>query len=148
MPLGRSIRTVGNYCKRSNPKLLAPWSCSRPLGTRGDARKGPPPPRNHVEQIVSLAPSLASLSPDAARQVMIDVKYSGYVERQEQAVARSQRLSEKRIPSSFDYARIQHLRAEAREKLTRVRPLSLAQASRISGITPADLALVMAWLGK
>ena len=58
-----------------------------------------------------------------------------------------QRLAEKRIPASFDFASIAHLRAEAREKLARVRPESLAQASRISGITPADLALVMIHLG-
>jgi len=74
------------------------------------------------------------------------VKYAGYVERQEQQVQRQQRLSEKRIPDAFDYARITHLRTEAREKLTKIRPLSLAQAGRISGITPADLALVLAHL--
>jgi tRNA uridine 5-carboxymethylaminomethyl modification enzyme len=77
---------------------------------------------------------------------VIDIKYSGYVERQETQVAKQMRLAEKRIPENFDYARIRHLRAEAREKLTRVRPLSLAQASRISGITPADVALVLAHL--
>ena len=55
----------------------------------------------------------------------------------------------KRIPASFDYAGIPHLRTEAREKLSRIRPVNLAQASRISGITPADLALVLAhWSGK
>ncbi len=104
-------------------------------------------PETTWEQMIELAPTMAEISADAARQVVIDVKYSGYVERQEQAVARSQRLGEKRIPPAFDYSRIQHLRAEAREKLSRVQPVSLAQASRISGITPADLALVMAWLG-
>src|SRR5207253_11345269 len=55
-------------------------------------------------------------------------------------------LADKRIPERFDYATIRHLRFEAREKLTRVRPVTLAQASRISGITPADVALVMAHL--
>jgi tRNA uridine 5-carboxymethylaminomethyl modification enzyme len=97
-------------------------------------------------EIVARSPELAEISPDAARQVTIDVKYSGYVERQEQQVQRQQRLSEKRIPDAFDYARITHLRTEAREKLTKIRPLSLAQAGRISGITPADLALVLAHL--
>ena len=58
------------------------------------------------------------------------------------------RLSEKRIPVSFDYDRIVTLRNEAREKFTRVRPLSLAQAKRISGITPADIALVLAYLER
>ncbi len=74
------------------------------------------------------------------------MKYAGYVARQAVEVERQQRLAEKRIPAGFDFAQIAHLRAEAREKLSRVRPHSLAQASRISGITPADLALLMVHL--
>jgi tRNA uridine 5-carboxymethylaminomethyl modification enzyme len=65
------------------------------------------------------------------------------VERQDIEIARQQRLGDKRIPSDFDFSRIDQLRAEAREKLVRVRPLNLAQASRISGITPADMALLL-----
>ena len=82
-----------------------------------------------------------------AQQVCHDVKYAGYIARQEIEIARQQRLAEKRIPDAFDFSRIVHLRAEAREKLSRVRPGSLAQASRISGITPADVALLMIHLG-
>jgi tRNA uridine 5-carboxymethylaminomethyl modification enzyme len=82
-----------------------------------------------------------------AEQVSHDVKYAGYVERQEVEIARARRLAEKRIPAAFDFSAIVHLRAEARAKLTRVRPASLAQASRISGITPADVALLMIHLG-
>jgi tRNA uridine 5-carboxymethylaminomethyl modification enzyme len=91
-------------------------------------------------------PALAAISREAAAQVEFDLKYAGYVERQEQQVARQRRLAEKRIPLQLDYAAIRHLRHEAREKLSRVRPLTLAQASRISGITPADIALVLAHL--
>jgi tRNA uridine 5-carboxymethylaminomethyl modification enzyme len=91
-------------------------------------------------------PQLAALSREAATQVTYDLKYAGYVNRQEQQVARQRRLGDKRIPDRFDYAAIRHLRFEAREKLIRVRPVTLAQASRISGITPADVALVMAHL--
>lgn len=103
-------------------------------------------PEVEWSEISARLPELAAISPDAARQVVIDVKYSGYVERQEEQVQRQQRLSEKRIPDAFDYTRITHLRAEAREKLTKIRPMSLAQASRISGITPADVALLLAHL--
>ena len=71
------------------------------------------------------------------------MKYSGYVARQEQQIQRQRRLAEKRIPDYFDYSRVSHLRHEAREKLTQIRPVSLAQAGRISGITPADLALLL-----
>lgn len=91
-------------------------------------------------------PELAGISREAALQVTYDLKYAGYVQRQEQQVARQKRLEHKRIPESFDYRKIMHLRFEAREKLTRVRPISLAQAGRISGITPADMALVLAHL--
>ena len=92
------------------------------------------------------APALAAISPDAALEVEYDVKYAGYVARQEIDVARQRRLAEKRIPSGFNFAAITQLRTEAREKLSRVQPMTLAQATRISGITPADIALVMVHL--
>jgi tRNA uridine 5-carboxymethylaminomethyl modification enzyme len=96
--------------------------------------------------VVSRLPELASVSTEVAAQVLCDVKYAGYVARQQVEVDRQKRLSAKRIPASFDYGRLEHLRAEAREKFARVRPTNLAQASRISGITPADIALVMVHL--
>jgi tRNA uridine 5-carboxymethylaminomethyl modification enzyme len=92
-------------------------------------------------------PELSDISSEAARQVEYDVKYAGYVTRQQAQVERQQRLSEKRIPEQFDYDRLTALRFEAREKLGRVRPVTLAQAGRISGITPADIAVVLAHLG-
>jgi tRNA uridine 5-carboxymethylaminomethyl modification enzyme len=97
--------------------------------------------------IVARQPALAKVPEDVADQVVYDIKYAGYVARQEVEVARQHRLAEKRIPSSFDFARVPNLRHEAREKLCRVRPESLAQAGRISGITPADLALLLVHLG-
>ena len=62
------------------------------------------------------------------------------------APQRQKRLAGKRIPDSFDYSRVTHLRIEAREKLSRIRPVNLAQAGRISGLTPADLAVLMVHL--
>jgi tRNA uridine 5-carboxymethylaminomethyl modification enzyme len=94
-------------------------------------------------QVVELVPSLATLRRSSAEQVLNDLKYAGYVARQTVEVDRQQRLAEKRIPQGFDYARLTQLRAEAREKFQRVQPVNLAQASRISGITPADIALLM-----
>ncbi len=98
------------------------------------------------EAIRELLPELSTVSAEAAEQVLFDVKYSGYVARQEQQVERQKRLVNKRIPATFDFTTIGHLRMEAREKLTRIRPITLAQASRISGITPADVALLLAHL--
>jgi tRNA uridine 5-carboxymethylaminomethyl modification enzyme len=103
-------------------------------------------PTSTWEGAVERLPELASVSKDAAEEVVNDVKYAGYVERQEFEIARIERLAEKRIPASFDFGAIKQLRTEAREKLLKVRPGSLAQAARISGITPADLALVRVYL--
>jgi tRNA uridine 5-carboxymethylaminomethyl modification enzyme len=84
--------------------------------------------------------------PAVVEQVVIEAKYSGYVGRQAAEVERFRKMEGKRIPPAFDYAAVPQLRHEAREKLTRVRPTSLGQAGRISGITPADLAVLLFYL--
>ena len=91
-------------------------------------------------------PDLADVDSQVAWQVQCDIKYAGYIARQETEIGRQRRLAAKRIPADLDYASIGSLRAEAREKLSRVRPTSLDQASRISGITPADIGLLMTHL--
>ncbi len=103
-------------------------------------------PEARWADVVARLPELADVQPEVASQVLCDVKYAGYVARQQTEVDRQKRLAAKRIPASFDYGRLDQLRAEAREKFTRVRPTNLAQASRISGITPADIALIMVHL--
>jgi tRNA uridine 5-carboxymethylaminomethyl modification enzyme len=74
---------------------------------------------------------------------MIEAKYDGYIERQVEQIERFRRFEEKPIPVDFDYRAIPQLRAEAREKFERVRPGSVGQAGRISGISPADLATLL-----
>jgi tRNA uridine 5-carboxymethylaminomethyl modification enzyme len=100
------------------------------------------------ETISAGRPELAGGSPAAALQATYDAKYAGYIERQWIEIARQQRLSSRRIPSDMDYSAVPHLRAEAREKLARHAPVDLAQAGRISGITPADLAVLLIHLGR
>ena len=97
------------------------------------------------EELVALDPGLLNLAddPSAVEQVTIAAKYGGYIDRQATQVDRFRRLEAKALPSDFDYARIPQLRAEAREKLTRVRPRSIGQAGRISGINPADIATLL-----
>ncbi|HZZ30083.1 MAG TPA: tRNA uridine-5-carboxymethylaminomethyl(34) synthesis enzyme MnmG [Pirellulales bacterium] len=97
-------------------------------------------------ELVAQLPELAQASAETARSIEYDLKYAGYVERQEVEISRLRRLQEKRIPASFDYASLVQLRTEAREKFARVRPVSLAQASRISGITPTDVAVLLVHL--
>ncbi|MBI1899882.1 MAG: tRNA uridine-5-carboxymethylaminomethyl(34) synthesis enzyme MnmG [Planctomycetia bacterium] len=103
-------------------------------------------PETTWQDIVARLPALAEVPAEVAWQATCDCKYAGYVARQEVEIERQRRLAEKRLPEWLDYSRVTHLRAEAREKLTRVRPASLAQAGRISGITPADLAVLMVHL--
>jgi tRNA uridine 5-carboxymethylaminomethyl modification enzyme len=101
-------------------------------------------------RLCELDPSLRErrVREDVAEQVVLETKYAGYIERQAVQVERFRRLESKPIPPHFDYAAIPQLRAEAREKLTRVRPASLGQASRISGISPADLAVLLIYLAN
>ncbi len=117
---------------------------SRVEGTPGDVylRR----PEVGWDEICDHVPELKQTPPPAAEQCLYDIKYEGYISRQKMEVDRQHRLAEKRIPQSFDYGAIGPLRVEAREKLTKIRPLNLDQAKRISGITPADLALVLAHL--
>lgn len=84
---------------------------------------------------------------DAIEQVVLETKYAGYIERQTAQVERFQRLESKPIPAHFDFLAVPQLRAEAKEKLQRIRPANLGQAGRISGISPADLAIVLLYLG-
>ncbi|MGA8657667.1 MAG: tRNA uridine-5-carboxymethylaminomethyl(34) synthesis enzyme MnmG [Chthoniobacterales bacterium] len=81
-------------------------------------------------------------------QVETDLKYDGYVRRQEDAIARAERAEGKAIPEWVDYATIRGLRAEARQKFGKIKPATLGQAGRISGITPADIALLTVYLDK
>ena len=79
-------------------------------------------------------------------QIEISIKYEGYIDRQMKQVAHFQRMEEKRIPDDIDYAKVKNLRIEARQKLEAVRPQSIGQASRISGVSPADVTMIMLYL--
>jgi tRNA uridine 5-carboxymethylaminomethyl modification enzyme len=89
-----------------------------------------------------------SLPDDVTQQVEIEIKYAGYIDRQEVEVQKFKSLESKQIPDSFDYATVPSLRTEARVKLQKIRPQTLGQASRISGVSPADVAILMVWLKR
>jgi tRNA uridine 5-carboxymethylaminomethyl modification enzyme len=91
---------------------------------------------------------LPLLSEQTVAEIELQVKYESYVRKQEQTVYRTQRLEEMRIPESLDYQEVQHLRTEARQKLIRTRPRTVGQASRVEGVTPADVAILMIYLEK
>ena len=85
---------------------------------------------------------------DVLEAVTIDAKYEGYLAKQERLIAQQRSLDSKKIPPDLDYARIEHLRMEAKEKLTAFKPATLGHASRISGITPADITVLQVYLKK
>ena len=89
-----------------------------------------------------------SLPAEVIQQVEIEIKYAGYIDRQEVEVERFKSLESKQIPDSFDYAAVPSLRTEARVKLQKIRPQTLGQASRISGVSPADIAILTVWLKR
>ena len=86
------------------------------------------------------------LTADIREQVEISIKYEGYINRQMSQAAQFSKLENKKMPDGIDYLSIDGLRLEARQKLDKVSPLSLGQASRISGVSPADIAVLMVYL--
>ena len=89
-----------------------------------------------------------NLSDEVIQQVEITVKYAGYVDRQEIEVERSKNLEDKNIPLSFDFSTVPSLRLEARQKFEKIRPLTIGQAARISGVSPADISILLVWLKR
>ena len=100
-------------------------------------------PEVQWEEVIELAPQLADVDVQVAQQVVYDTKYSGYIARQQVQIDRQKRLATRKIPDNFNYHGISHLRMEAKEKLSQFRPESLDQAGRISGITPADISVLL-----
>ncbi|WP_376796174.1 tRNA uridine-5-carboxymethylaminomethyl(34) synthesis enzyme MnmG [Thermogemmatispora sp.] len=100
------------------------------------------------EQATETEAPLPALAPEVAQEVELQVKYEYYVQKQQQLVRQAQRLEGLLIPESLDYQRVPHLRTEARQKLERLRPRTVGQASRIEGVTPADIAILMVYVEK
>ena len=103
-------------------------------------------PELGYEVIAPFDPERPALPPAVGEQVEIQLKYAGYIARQERQVEEFRRAEARKLPQDIDYNAIPALKAEAREKLAKIRPVSLGQASRISGVSPADVAVLMVWL--
>jgi tRNA uridine 5-carboxymethylaminomethyl modification enzyme len=89
-----------------------------------------------------------ALSKEIAQQVEIAVKYAGYIDRQELEVKKFKKLEDKFIPGTFDFSAVPSLRLEARQKFAKIRPTTIGQAARISGVSPADISILMVWLKR
>jgi tRNA uridine 5-carboxymethylaminomethyl modification enzyme len=89
-----------------------------------------------------------SLSEEVVQQVEIAVKYAGYIDRQELEVQKFKKFEAKTIPDTFDFSTVPSLRLEARQKFAKIRPTTIGQAARISGVSPADISILMVWLKR
>ena len=105
-------------------------------------------PELTITDLIRFAPEIGSYSPHAATQLEVQVKYAGYLNRQTEMINRSKNMEGSRLPQDIDYDAINGLSREVREKLEHIRPLSIGQAARIPGITPAAISLLSVYLKK
>ena len=103
-------------------------------------------PRLTYTDLAPFDPNRPQLAPAVVSEVEITVKYAGYIDRQLRQVEEMRRLEERPLPPDVDYLSIAGLRLEARQKLQAIRPHNLGQASRVSGVSPADVAVLMVYL--
>lgn len=105
-------------------------------------------PQLSYESLASVDPTRPDWDLSLFEQVEVEVKYEGYIRRQQAQIEEMRRLEGKRLPKDADYASIGGLRLEAREKLEKVHPENIGQASRISGVSPADISVLLIWLSQ
>ena len=103
-------------------------------------------PELSYEILAEIDPKREPLPEDVVEQVEIEIKYEGYIERQLRQVEQYKKMEKKRIPADLDYNDITSLRLEARQKLISYKPVSVGQASRISGVSPADISVLLVYL--
>lgn len=172
-PRGRELELVGDtrwrrFCEkreaieREQQRLTQTWvrtgtpqahalkaSLGKPLSRDSRASELLKRPELCYQTLMSvpdLGPAVAD--PSVAQQIEIQAKYDGYLIRQQAEIARTQRYEDTRLPAHFDYSRVSGLSSEACQRLDEIRPATLGQASRISGITPAAVSLLLVHLRK
>lgn len=105
-------------------------------------------PECSYENLAELDPERPALSPFICEEVEIEIKYEGYIKRQIQQVEAFKKLEKKKLPKEMDYQNMQNLRLEARQKLDKIHPENIGMASRISGVSPADISVLLVYLEK
>ncbi|MFW6237607.1 MAG: tRNA uridine-5-carboxymethylaminomethyl(34) synthesis enzyme MnmG [Halanaerobiales bacterium] len=138
----RDNRVTPTEDVRKKLQELNSGSLSQPVSLSRLLRR----PELDYEDLKYFDPGLPDYPEDVLDQVSIQVKYKGYIERQESQIKQFKKMEDKLLPEDIDYNEMETLRKEAREKLSRIRPRSLGQASRISGVSPADISVLMVYL--
>lgn len=105
-------------------------------------------PQLGYEELKTVDTDRPDLDPNIFEQVEIEIKYEGYIQKQLKQVEQMRKLETKLLPKNFDYREIKGLRLEAQEKLNKIKPLNIGQASRISGVSPADISVLLIWLSQ
>ena len=105
-------------------------------------------PELSYESIAEIDPERVDLPADVIEQINIEIKYEGYIERQQRQVEQFAKLERRKLPEDFDYSQVSGLRREAVQKLNLYKPVSIGQASRISGVSPADISVLLVYLKK
>ena len=155
--LGRKIDLTEKEIKRVSRETIAPSDdINTFLESRGTAalksgckiadliRR----PQLNYNDIAPFDMGRPDLPADVCEQVELQIKYKGYIEKQLAQIEQMQKLEEKKLPKNTDYSQVYGLRLEAAEKLNKIQPLSIGQASRISGVSPADISMLAVWLQK
>ena len=101
-----------------------------------------------LETIEAIKDVASTYENEVREQAEINIKYKGYIEKEKENVAKLNRLETIRIPEDFDYSKITSLSAEAKQKMAKVKPKTIAQAGRISGVSPADINVLLIYLGR
>ncbi len=140
----RAAENQVNPTKEVRVKLeeLGSGNLSKPVSLEKLLRR----PEISYSDLDFFAENLPKIKKDVQEQVEIQVKYKGYIARQEAQVEQFRKMGENKIPAELDYNQLENLRLEAREKLNKIKPLSIGQASRISGVSPADISALMIYL--
>ncbi len=105
-------------------------------------------PQLDYEVLKSIDTTRPELDRNIFEQVEIEIKYEGYISKQLKQVEQMRKLESKKLPSGFDFTQIKGLRLEAQEKLNKIKPLNIGQASRISGVSPADISVLLIWMAQ
>jgi tRNA uridine 5-carboxymethylaminomethyl modification enzyme len=105
-------------------------------------------PELDYQSLAAIDPERPDLASDITKEVEIQLKYEGYIKKQRKQIEKQKELENKKIPSNIDYTEVSGLRLEAREKLEDIRPISVGQAGRISGVSPADISVLTIYLEK
>lgn len=171
-PIGREIRLVddirwAHFCSRQDAKkkeiarlqstvlppspevnALLTAAGTTPIASGARLAELLKRPQLHYENLTPLDITRPCLDPLVQEQVEVELKYEGYIRRQQAAIEEMRRLESRLLPEDTDYSAIVGLRKEAQEKLQKVRPRSVGQASRISGVSPADISVLIIWLSQ